>query len=179
MRMAALLDLDTLYSIDASSLAEDLMKLDSIFTDDLFEDYDFISDDPFSKIYKEWYTYLDHLILEMDLLSYYKLINSEEYDNYYNGHYLLGDFNVDTHRGADALAVYWINRNLRMFRNIQNLVSDDQDRILVVVGNGHAALLRYLFQWSPEFRYVDFNDIEIKSIDHDRSEERRVGKEIR
>ncbi|PZU14969.1 MAG: hypothetical protein DI622_12920, partial [Chryseobacterium sp.] len=84
---------------------------------------------------------------------------SKEYHQYEYGAYLNGDFKLREHDGADMLALYWYNRNLRMFRNIQNIPHNSEDRILVVVGNGHASVLRQLFTSSPEFDYIEFDSL--------------------
>jgi pheromone shutdown protein TraB len=43
-----------------------------------------------------------------------------------------------------------------MFRNIQEIVESKKDRILIIVGNGHAAVLRHLVESSPEFEFIEF-----------------------
>jgi hypothetical protein len=95
----------------------------------------------------------------MPLLDYFRHMNSPESHRYGYGAYLIGDFKLDQHRGADILSVWWYNRNLRIFRNIQRITQGPEDRILVVIGNGHAAVLRQLFEASPEFEFVEFNGL--------------------
>jgi len=160
MRLASELDLDTIYSIDAESFDPEIEKLDSVYYQNLIKDFDFESDDPYLKLYKEFYSYNNKLVSKMNLLDYFKYINSEEYHKMDYGGYLVGDFKLDSTRGADILSIWWYNRNLRIFRNLQEITTSVNDRILVVFGNGHASILRQLIQCSPEYEYIEFNQLE-------------------
>lgn len=156
IRLAAELNLDTIYGVDADSFDPEIEKLDSVYYKKLVKDFDFENDDPYLKKYKEFYNYNNKLISKMKLLDYFKYINSEEYHKADYGGYLIGDFKLDSLRGADILSVWWYNRNLRIFRKIQEITTSKDDRILVVFGNGHASILRQLFECSPEYNYVEF-----------------------
>lgn len=59
----------------------------------------------------------------------------------------------DTHVGADLLSS-WYERNIRIFTNIQDLARTG-DRILLIVGSGHAPILRELIASDPELILVD------------------------
>ena len=159
-RIAEELKIDTIYSIDATTLAVDLEKLDSVYIQQLFEDHDLIeSSDPITEKYNEWYNYDEELSLKMNLLDYFKYMNSEECHMFDYGGYLIGDFKLDNHRGADILSIWWYNRNLRIFRNIQKMTENSNDRILVLIGNGHASILRQLLKCSPEFEFIEFSSL--------------------
>ena len=93
----------------------------------------------------------------MDILSYFKRINSKESHQYGFGFYLLEDFDYNDGRGADILSIWWYNRNLRIFRKLQEITENPEDRILVIFGNGHAAILRQLIEASPEYDFVEFD----------------------
>jgi hypothetical protein len=159
MRIATEMKLDTLYSIDAKSFDSDLEKLDSIYFQKLFKDFDFKSNDRFDKMYEELYGYEDKLPLKTNLLKYFKYINSEEFHKLGYGTYLVGDFKLDNQRGADILSIYWYNRNLRIFRKLQEITESSKDRILVIFGNGHASILRQLLESSPEYEFIEFNKL--------------------
>jgi len=159
MRIANELELDTLYSIDAGNMAEDLEKIDSSYTNALFKDFDFQSDDPYLEYVKDWIGQEDKLIPKVNLLDYFKHINSKESHQYGYGAYLVGDFKLDNQRGADILASWWYNRNLRIFRKLQEITESPNDRILVIFGNGHAAILRQLLEASPEYEFVEFDSL--------------------
>ena len=159
MRIATEMKLDTLYSIDAKSFDSDLEKLDSIYFQKLFKDFDFKSNDRFDKMYEELYGYEDKLPLKTNLLKYFKYINSEEFHKLGYGTYLVGDFKLDNQRGADILSIYWYNRNLRIYRKLQEITESSKDRILVIFGNGHASILRHLLESSPEYEFIEFNKL--------------------
>lgn len=162
MRVAKELNLNELYSIDANSVLDDLGdkfgKKDSLYFKNLGADYDFLSDDLISKQYNNFFKNTERKNFQ-SILDLFKFMNSKEYHQYEYGAYLSGDFKLREHDGADMLALYWYDRNLRMFRNIQNIPHTSEDRILVVAGNGHASVLRQLFTSSPEFDYIEFDSL--------------------
>lgn len=162
MRIAKELNLNELYSIDANSILDDLGekfgKTDSMYFKNMGADYDFLSDDPISKQYNAFFKTSERKNFK-SILELFKFMNSKEYHQYEYGAYLSGDFKLRAHDGADMLSLYWYNRNLRMFRNIQNIPRHTEDRILVIAGNSHASVLRQLFTSSPEYDYVEFDSL--------------------
>ena len=159
MRIASELKLDTLYSIDAPSFDEDLSGVDSTYFQNLFKDYDFKSDDPYNAMMTDFFTYDDKLPKTMKLLDYFKRLNSVETHRLNYGAYLIGDFKLDNTRGADILSIWWYNRNLRIFRKLQQINATPSDRVLLIFGNGHAAVLRQLLQSSPEYQWIEFDSL--------------------
>lgn len=162
MRIATELKLNELFSIDAASawgdFEEKFGKQDSAYFNKISQDYDFQSDDATSNQYNDFFKSSEPKSFT-SILENFKYMNSKEYHQYEYGAYLTGDFKLRDHDGADMLSMYWYNRNLRMFRNIQNIPHNAEDRILVIAGNGHASVLRQLFTSSPEFDYVEFNSL--------------------
>jgi len=159
MRIAMEMKLDTLYSIDANAFTGDLEQLDKKFHDQLWKNYDWKSDGHIDSLMKLWYNYKDGIVKESNLLDYFKYTNSKESHQYGYGAYLIGDFKLDEHRGADVLSAYWYNRNLRIFRKLQEITENKDDRILVIFGNGHASILRQLLESSPEYDFVEFDSL--------------------
>jgi len=159
MRIANDLGLDTLFTIDASTMAQDIEKLDSLYSAKLWKDFDFKSDDPYEVYVNKWFEAKDKMAIKMNLLDYFKLINNRESHQYGYGTYLIGDFKLDNERGADILSFWWYNRNVRIFRKMQTIVESPKDRILVIFGNGHAAVLRQLIESSPEFEFIEFESL--------------------
>ncbi len=159
MRIANEIKLDTLYAIDANSMSDDIEKLDSIYTEKLYKDFDFQNNDPYRQMTLKWYEGESEIIPKIDLLDYFKHLNSRESHLYGYGAYLVGDFKLDNDRGADILSFWWYNRNVRIFRKLQRITKDKEDRILVIIGNGHAAVLRHLIESSPEYDFVEFNSL--------------------
>lgn len=159
MRIADELKIDTLYSIDAQSFDNDLYRLDTAYFDQLFKDFDFKNDDPFNEMTTKWIEYSNKIIPKMNLLEYFKYSNSRKTHQADFGAYLVGDFKLDNGRGADILSIWWYNRNLRIFRKLQQITQSPNDRILVIFGNGHAAILRQLLESSPEYEFVEFDSL--------------------
>lgn len=60
-----------------------------------------------------------------------------------------GDFT-----GVDFETGRWYNRNLRIFRNIQRIPHNPEDRILLIIGSEHLNLLNLFFDVSREFEFV-------------------------
>lgn len=159
MRIANEMQLDTLYAIDSGSMADDLEKIDSSYTNALFKDFDFKSDDPYETYYKDWLEQDDKMTTKVNLLQYFKHINSRESHQYGYGLYLIGDFKLDNERGVDILSSWWYNRNLRIFRKLQLITDSPNDRILLIFGNGHAAVLRQFLEASPEYEFIEFDSL--------------------
>lgn len=157
MRIAEDLHLDTLYAIDSWALSDYMVETDSVYINNLFKDFDLQSDDPYNQYVMDWYKEQDKLVSQINLLDYFKLTNSKEWHDYGYGAYLVGDFKLEKNRGADILSMWWYNRNLRIFRNLQKITESENDRILMIFGNGHAAVLRQLIDASPEYDFVEFN----------------------
>lgn len=160
VRIADELQLDTIYSLDAGSFANDLQRKDVKWFEEIWEDYDWNSDDHIDGLKRNWFAYKNEILKESTLLEYLKYINTKESHEYGYGTYFTGDFRLGESRGADALSIYWYNRNLRIFRKIQNIVESPEERILVIFGNGHAALLRQFLEYSPEFEFVEFGSLD-------------------
>ena len=65
--------------------------------------------------------------------------------------------NAETFVGADVLAS-WYQRNFRIFTNLVQSIESPEDRVLVIFGSGHAAILREMVLSSPDLRLVEPND---------------------
>lgn len=165
MRIATELKINELYSIDANSMLDEFVekfgKTDSLYFKNMLKDYDFLNDDRISQQYNTFIKNTERKNFK-SLLDMFKYMNSKEYHQYEYGAYLTGDFKLREHDGADLLALYWYNRNLRMFRKIQEIPKNSEDRILVIAGNGHATVFRQLFTISPEYDYVEFSSLDSK-----------------
>ncbi len=157
--------LDTLYGANDNHILNDLYNhKDSLVfrpvLDSIYEDWDFSSDDTISALYTRYYNANDQLKKQMSLLAYFKYSNSDKMLNRGYGAYLNGDFKLGDTRGADALAMHWYSRNLRIFRHIQQLTTSPDDRILVIFGRGHVEILKHLFECSPEYKLIKFGELE-------------------
>ena len=89
------------------------------------------------------------------IISELILLNKPENIRRSLGNYLIGHFkyeaNVYDFIGTDFETGRWFNRNLRIFRNIQRIMTKPKDRILVIFGADHMNILNYLFECSPEY----------------------------
>lgn len=152
--------LDTVYSVDAKAVYEDLMEskdstIINPYFERIFKDYTFKS----NPNYKKWIEYETEMNLKTPLLEYFRYFNSEKRFLRDYGFYLTEDFKNGKYDGADALATYWYDRNLRIFRNIQRITTAPNDRILVLFGAGHISILDQLLKCSTEYDYIKFNDL--------------------
>ncbi len=159
MRIANDFNLDTIYSVDAETLSDDLFKLNPEFMNKMTKNYDFKSEDQFSSMVQKSFDVNSKMPSKVNLLEYFKYTNSIEGHRNNYGAYLVGDFKLENNRGADFLSIWWYNRNLRIFRNIQQIDHTKEDRILVIMGNGHASVLRHMIEYSPEFEFVEFSNL--------------------
>ncbi len=152
--------LDTVYSVDAKAVYEDLMEskdstIINPYFERIFKNYTFKS----NPNYKKWIEYETEMNLKTPLLEYFRYFNSEKRFLRDYGFYLTEDFKNGKYEGADALATYWYDRNLRIFRNIQRITTAPNDRILVLFGAGHISILDQLLKCSTEYDYIKFNDL--------------------
>jgi len=163
-RLMAQFQLDTLYGCDQPTLVWDLWDhRDSLvlhpIIDSIYTDWGFDCTDPISQRYKALYQGQDELFLNWSLLKIFSYLNSETYAKRDFGAYLNGCFKNGTNQGADALAMHWYSRNLRIFRRIQDITTSPDDRILVLFGAGHTSILSYFFDCSPEYQRIPFADL--------------------
>lgn len=156
-------NLDTIYGVDDRPLVMELYDgKDSLsvrpLLDTMFADWDFRSEDEISKLYSTYYKWDDTQQLSHSLLESFLFMNSDKVLNRGFGAYLVGDFTLGDVRGADALSLHWYNRNLRIFRHIQQITTSPDDRILVIFGAGHMGILKHLFECSPQYKLVKFGE---------------------
>jgi Family of unknown function (DUF5694) len=152
--------LDTVYSIDARTIAEELPEskdsnIIKPYFNSIFDNYNFKANNNYNNLL----LYHTELSLTIPLLAYFKYLNAPKSLQRDYGAYLVGDFKNGFYNGADALATYWYDRNLRIFRNIQKITTSPKDRILVLFGAGHIAILDQLLKSSPEYNYIPFNNL--------------------
>lgn len=159
VKLASELKLDTIYGIDAGSLSDDFGQTNPDFVEAMWKDYDWKSNDQVDSLKRIWFDYKQELLKEVSLLDYHSYMNSEESHKYGYGTYFTGDFRLGETRGADVLSAYWYNRNLRIFRKVQEMTESPDDRILLIFGNGHATLLRQFLTYSPEYEFVEFSSL--------------------
>jgi len=159
MRIATDMNIDTLYSVDATALSNDLWKRDSTFYKSLTNKIDRDLEDPYWDIAKDYFDYREKQIKKTPIIDVFKYMNSREGHNANFGLYLTGSFATGEGQGADNFTMWWYNRNARIFANIINITESPDDRILVIFGNGHAAILRQFFEASPQYDFIEFDGL--------------------
>lgn len=163
IRLCHKMNLDTIYGVDAASLQSELWKSDSTSFKKLFGEK--FSDkaestNPFNQRYWDWYERDDELAYKTELLDYFKYTNEDKYIKRMHGHYILSDQYSD-YDGMDGwFLLNWYSRNLRIIKNIQNVETSPDDRILVLFGSGHLAILMQQFEASPEYELIRFNTLD-------------------
>lgn len=165
MRLVERFKLDTIYGVDDWPLIMDL-HYDSLLTnipylDDIYKRHYFGGNDSIQKRYTEFYKYEDMFQLNNTILESFKFLNSDKVLSRYLGAYIAGgQFVSHEKEGPDALSMFWFNRNLRIFRNIQRIETNEDDRILILFGAGHIPILKWFFECSPEYELVKFNELQ-------------------
>ena len=169
-RLLTQFKLDTLYGGDAPTIFDELYDskdslalrptLDKIFTG--WQNYNYKCNEPVCALQDSVSKIEEQIELKWPLLDVFKYLNSDNslnrnYGAYFDGEY----FTQGQYRGADALAMDWYNRNLRIFRNIQSITTSPDDRILVLFGAGHIAILKQLFECAPNYKFVKFKDLAV------------------
>ena len=59
--------------------------------------------------------------------------------------------------GADLVAD-WYKRNVRIFANLNRIVTSSVDRIILIIGAGHVKYLKDLIEDAPNLEYVDASE---------------------
>lgn len=163
IRLVHELKLDTIYGIDAMGLSSEISRSkDSTAFNELFskifEDREERAN-KFDDRYWDWYDIDDRLTYEMHLLDYFKYQNSDKVIDRMHGHYVLDD-KYDDYNSMDGwLLLNWYSRNLRIFKNMQRIETNGDDRILVIFGSGHISILKHQIEASPEYDLIKFGDL--------------------
>ncbi|MPQ48274.1 hypothetical protein GCQ56_14820 [Marinifilum sp. N1E240] len=165
LRLADQFELDTIYGVDTWSFLEDhFLSRDTLkpktYIDSIYDRHYFGGQDDMSIKYSKFYAYKNKMTVEKPLLESFLYFNSEKVlDRGFGAYIAGGQFESSNFEGADALSMFWFNRNLRIFKNIKDIGYNQDDRILVIFGAGHVSILRYLFKCSPEFELTDFDKL--------------------
>lgn len=159
MRVAQDFKLDTLYTVDAGTLSNDLNKRDSLLYKSLTSNIDWELEDPYWNAAEKYFDYREKQMKSTPIIDIFKNMNSREGHNTNFGLYLTGSFASGEGQAADHFSMWWYNRNARIFANIVNITESPEDRILVIFGNGHAAILRQFFEASPQYDFIEFDSL--------------------
>lgn len=111
--------------------------------------------------FEELYDWEDALESRISLREALLFSNRPENLQRHHGHYLVGSFKLgrdDDYFGVD-MKTRWYNRNLRIFQNLQRITDSADERILLVIGNGHVPILRHAALSSPEYKLVEVSRV--------------------
>ncbi len=64
----------------------------------------------------------------------------------------------DNFIGADV-ATQWYRRNINMFSLIQKSITEKDQKIMILLGASHIAVLEKLFELNPEYSIVELKDV--------------------
>lgn len=159
-RLGKQFGIDTLILGDANHFQNSLWwsKDSSIYRpmiDSLWSAEDADWDTTLNHRYYELYDFEDKLEANARLIDVFHHMNDPHRVRRGHGHYL----ELDSDEDADALAIWWYSRNLRIYRNIRKATTSPNDRILVIFGAGHMGILRQQFESSPAYEMVEFSDL--------------------
>lgn len=101
----------------------------------------------------------DELEARGDLLSLLRFLNSSDAlnDSASAYMYLAQVGGGSDYAGADLVS-YWYARNLHVYANIRRSINSENDRVIVLIGQGHAYQLRNYVELSPDLQLVDPED---------------------
>ena len=160
-RLSDKFDLDTIYAVDAKTIAHDLFENDSTknYIKSLKEKGNNEKISSTLAKYYEWYKLDDKYLLENSLLDYFKQLNSEIYQQRGLYSIFLTSFKDKNIEGADDLTLDIISRNIRILHKITQNITSEEDRILILFGSSHTDFFKVFFESSPEYELIRFNDL--------------------
>lgn len=158
-RLAAALGHDRVYAVDAQRrFYEPWIDPDSFAVAHGQRD---LLDPEIEQHYSRIHRWEDETKVHQSLREYLLYLNQPWRALESHGQYLVGNFEVGTaelYPGVDSKTA-WFNRNLKIFANLQRLLESEHERILLIIGAGHLAILRHSVQASPQFRLVEPSEV--------------------
>src|SRR6218665_84016 len=160
-RVGKEMNLPKVYAVDANSFVGEYEKkytwIDSMWNSGIMTDS--IRDKYWNRLFTKMYDEGDSLDRVLPLLENFLLMAEPATLKRMHGAYLTGGFNTKGNEGPDILSMWWFSRNLRIFNNVLNTKPTQNDRILILFGNGHMPVLKQCFESNPEFRVVELKSL--------------------
>ena len=160
-RVAAQMGHKKVYPVDATNFASENYErfpwIDSMWN--VKNGTDTIRDQYWSKMYDKLYNAGDSVETTLTMLENFLLMAEPSTLRRMHGHYLASGFNTQANNGPDMLAMWWYSRNLRIVNNILNTKPASDDRIMILIGNGHVPIMKHCFESSPEFELVELKSL--------------------
>ena len=156
-RLARELHLPTLYPVDAQAFHFQLSPADSVLTFEKYKDQADTALDYWDHRYDLENAHMDTLKYLLPLKDFLRYLNDPEKEARDVGRWLIITRTGSNSEpiGADGFITRYFNRNVRIYSNIQRIVTSKTDRILVIYGATHMYFLKTLFAASPEFKLMD------------------------
>ena len=110
--------------------------------------------------FTKMYAIGDKMKTKIPLIDSFLFMNDPKTIQTYHGHYLIGNFKMgenDDYFGPDN-AMWWYNRNLRIFHNLLQINDPGRDRIFLLIGAGHLPILDFLADSSIDFNKKQFKN---------------------
>lgn len=155
--LAKKMNLKTLYPVDAQAFSFQLSKADSVTTFQKYKDQTDTASNYWNKVYDQYNTYIDTLAFQSSTQAYLKFLNSPKVQANSIGRWLVSTRGGSSTEpiGADGFITRYFNRNVRIYGNIQRIITSKKDRILVIYGATHMYFLKGLIEASPELLLED------------------------
>ncbi len=154
-RLAKELGLDKVYAVDTYSWIRNEYKnypgLENLWDEQYYLDtLEMIN---WGKKYYKYHKYSSSIVNKYTVKECLKYYNNPRNLKRLNGQYLV-ELKTSNHNGPDSYALKWYNRNVRIFNNILKTNPKPSDRVLVIYGFSHIAILEQLFDDSPQFELI-------------------------
>lgn len=121
-----------------------------------------LSTTDWDRMYTALYRMDDSLKTTRTLRETLLAMNSPERLALGHGHYLVGsllDGPLGDYFGADGFVSGWHNRNIRIYSNVARLIRSPDERVLLIIGAGHAPIIRTQLASAPFVRLVEVADV--------------------
>ncbi|WP_224489884.1 DUF5694 domain-containing protein [Robertkochia flava] len=108
----------------------------------------------------KFYQAEDLMKTQVPLKTFFKYMNHPEVLRVSHGHYVMGSFKMGEgtdYYGADS-AVWWYNRNMRIFHNLLQIKAPG-DRVMLLIGAGHAPIINFQADASFDFNLVPVSEV--------------------
>ena len=154
-RLAKMLELDTIYGIDYQMGLGDEELVGYLNKNGLMDKFAETLES--AKVWAEKQTeFLKNKTIGESLAN----LNNEETDNFNRNLYVDGILNIAENGNSPAseYVANWYKRNIFIKKNIDDLINKN-DRVLVIIGAGHSAILKDFYRSSEKVEYVELKNI--------------------
>jgi len=154
-RLAKKLELDTIYGIDHQMGLGDEELGGYLKENGLMNKFA-----ETLKLSEEWAKKQTEYLKNKTITESLANLNKKETDNFNRNLYVDGILNIAENGNSPAsdYVANWYKRNIYIKKNIDDLIGKN-DRVLVIIGAGHSAILKDFYRNSEKVEYVELNNI--------------------